>query len=294
MGDTVDNTNAGMTIDWASLEEAAKQQEQPQPEEQDTQPAQPQGNVPPGIDPEVYELAIALKKLREDPRVAQLATQLQNQNAPQFGVPGVAQPGFMQPGAPQPAEPDPETKRLQEVEAELAKLRQEYMTLAPDSEEAQRIALRLGELQNEKLLLEPKVMLKKQLQPIQQAQVTLQVNTLLQQVANRLNTDPRLAQLGQEQKTYVYNVVQNALQQLAAQSPQQLLSPVATSLVEAAMRSAVYEVLLPANPYDPGHNSQQKVDPLSQLPKEIVEAAKEDGIPLDKLVQNLKEELNAG
>lgn len=276
-----------VNFDWDSIEKALQEQEQSK--EQETRPqAQPAG-LPANVDPEVLELAIALKKLREDPSVAALAAQLQQQSQPQPGFANLlAQPG--QP-APQPTE-DPEVKRLEEVNKEITELRQRYMTLSPDSEEANTIAMRLAELQNEKLVLEPKVMMKQQLRPIQQAQVTLQVNTLLNQVATRLNTDPRLSQLTPEQKQYVYGVVQNALNQLAQTAPDQLLSNAAVSLVEAAMRSAVFEILLPANPYDPGHNTQQNNDPLSQLPRELVEAAKEDGIDLKTLVENLKEELN--
>jgi len=278
----VDNTPT-VDVDWDALEKAvAEQQDQgKQPEEQ------PKPVVPPGIDPEVYELAIALKKLKEDPQVAALASQLQAQQQPAqpAAVPGVY-------GAQPQPEVDPEAKRLEEVNQKIAELRQRYMQAEANSEEANRIAMELAELQNEKLVLEPKVAVKQQLAPIKQAQAALQVSTLLQQVAMRLNTDPRLSQLNAQQKQYVYTVVQNALTELSQKAPEQLLGPVGPSLVEAAIRSAVYEVVLPTAPYDPGHGTQQNNDPLSQIPREILEAAKEDNVPLQELVKNLKEAMN--
>lgn len=273
----VDNTPT-VDVDWDALEKAAAEQ-QSQEEQSDKQPPAPA--VPPGIDPEVYELAIALKKLKEDPQVAALASQLQQPAQPPAYSVQQQQPTI-----------DPEAKRLEEVTQKIAELRRRYMEVEPNSEEANRIAMELAELQNEKLVLEPKVAVKQQLEPIKQAQVALQTTALLQQVAMRLDTDPRLSQLNQQQKQHVYATVQRALTELANKAPEQLLSPVGPSLVEAAIRSAVYEVVLPAAPYDAGHGTQQNNDPLSQLPREILEAAKEDGVPLDALVKTLKEAMN--
>lgn len=271
-------------IDWDALEKAAAGQEEQNEQPQDQSPT---SAVPPGIDPEVYELAVALKKLREDPQVAALASQLQ---AGQQPVQAATAPGM--PGVQQQPEIDPEAKRLEEVNQKIAELRQRYMQVEPSSEEANRIAMELAELQNEKLVLEPKVAVKQQLAPIRQAQAALQVTTLLQQVAMRLNSDPRLAKLTPEQKQYVYAVVQDALTKLSQQAPDQLLGPVGPSLVEAAIRSAVYDVVLPSAPYDPGHGMQQNANPMDQIPREILEAAKEDGVPLKTLVENLKEAMN--
>ena len=235
------------------------------PKQEDKQPQQPE------VDEDLLALARALKKAKEDPETRRvLAAALGVQEQPQ----------------PQPAQPvvDPREEELKQKREQAAQLQAEIAQLPPDDPKRQELLAQLVLLNTEIARLEPLVEVGKQMSTMQAAQLAL---TRLQQHATQLlMSDPRYATLTPEQKQAVLSGVQNGLFQLYSQSPDQLNHPAATQFVEMMVRNLAFEYLIPKPPHDPGVN--QPGQPGEQIPRDLLEQAKADGIDPKLLLEELK------
>ncbi len=275
-----------MDVNWDELEKEL------QPQADDKQEEKSGNVIPEGVDPDTWALAVALKKAKENPAIAQAFAQVAApQQATGTALTGI--PGMQMAGAqPQPPAQSEDAQRLEAVKKEQEEIRRKLMEVEAGSDEYNRLMLRLQELETERIVLEPKVEMERQLSPLREAQINNAITTLLNYAQQRIATDMRLNSLPPEKKQVLLNAVQQGLMMLKQREPDQLLSAEATNMVEVIIRSVYYQVAEPVAPYDGGVNPGNA--PGNDIQQQIISAAKDAGVDPKVLAEELKYVMGGG
>jgi len=237
-----------------------------------------ENNTSNGVDEETLAIAMAIKKAKEDPQVASLFRQV-------VGVENT-QPAQQQPqAAPQVT---PEEQQLESVRKEIAQIEERLRSTSPESDDYAQLMNRLALLRLDEARLEPTVRIQREMAPLRENQARTALYQLSMVARQRVESDPVLSQ-NPTAKQVALQKVEQSLNELFRQAPDQLLSPQVNEFIEAIVRGVAYEYMLPKPPHDPGMNAQG-TGGGTVVPKEIEALASKFGLDPKEVAQLAQQE----
>jgi len=235
---------------------------------EDEKPEQkPAQGLPEGLDQETLALAMALKKIKEDPSVRSVfEAALGHDRQPQQAQPAV----------------DPREQELNQKKQRLAELEAQYAQLPEDDPRRAQLAVEIVTLRTEIASLEPLIAVERRVKPIEQTLLHTRMNELYLFAQNLLMGDRRYDRLTAEQKQMILQNIRAGLERMLRENPAGLQDPNATMYLEQLINSYAFQFMVPQPPHDPGVNQPQQ-GASSQIPPEILEEAKRDGVDIEML-----------